>query len=89
MSDHETVFENRATRLERGAAVDEAYMPLSSSGPAAAGTDMAAQQCEIDIIRNNALSAEPVDGRGSRLLLPAAPAQNIGQPVDSFNTRRK
>ena len=29
VSDHETLFENRSTRISRGAAVDEAYMPLS------------------------------------------------------------
>ena len=29
ISDHETIFETRAMRYERGAAVDEAYMPLA------------------------------------------------------------
>jgi hypothetical protein len=28
ISDHETIFETRAMRIERGAAVDEAYVPL-------------------------------------------------------------
>jgi hypothetical protein len=38
VSDHETLFESRATRMSRGAAVDEAYIPLADLPQQIAGS---------------------------------------------------
>lgn len=68
VSDHETLFENRATRASRGAVVDEDYIPLTA--PTGATVD---EQSELNDIRQH---VQRISGRGGVL------ARQIVAPVN-------
>lgn len=71
VADHETVFESRAGRLLRGAAVDADYVPLSSASigaePAAAG------ESDMDVIRERAFAPQDYSSNANVRIRPTPP----------------
>lgn len=58
VSEHETVFESRKGRINRGAKVDEHYIPLAREPVAADGAEPI-EQSDMDTIRERAFAGKP------------------------------
>lgn len=72
VADHETVFESRAGRLLRGAAVDADYVPLSSASVGADGVP-SADGGDMEVIRESAFAPQDYSSNANVRIRPAQP----------------
>ncbi len=84
VAEHETVFESRQGRLLRGAAVDEAYLPLSNL----AQGDDAAQHEEMNIIRERAF-APPDYSSNANVRIRPSPTVATSRVLQNSGTSKK
>jgi hypothetical protein len=95
VSDHETIFESRATRMSRGAAVDETYLPLADATQQSASSQQiirggdSGHSADMEAIRKACSETRP-----SRLVprvrvSPAAPATSSTTSSTSVAVQRR
>ena len=79
VAEHETVFESRAGRLLRGAAVDAAYIPLASSSSSSVPEDGEGKDLEqrgasdMDTIRERAFAQQDYSSNTNVRVRPSPP----------------